>query len=77
MTYCLLIENHFGRSPNFFLVLLFDGLALLILSPSIKQDLPKSFYPSFLPTPTRRAFTVDPLVRLQTVRRDPDRGRSR
>ena len=51
MTYCLLIENHFGRSPKFFLVLLFDGLGLsftVILSPSRSTQI----YPSFLPTPT-------------------------
>ena len=68
ITYCLLIGNNVGRSPKFFLVFLFDGLAFLILSSSRSIQI----YPSFLLTPTRRAFTADPLVRLH-----PDLARSR
>ena len=49
------------------LVLLIDGLALLILFSSRSIQI----YPSFLRTPTRRAFTSDPLVRLHC-----DRSRS-
>ena len=67
ITYGLLIGNNVGRSPKFFLVFLFDGLAFLILSSSRSIQI----YPSFLLTPTSRAFTSDPPVRLH-----PDRPRS-
>ena len=68
ITYCLLMEYHFGLSPKFFLVYLFVDSAYLPLSSSRSIQI----YPSFPPTPTRRAFTADPLVRLHR-----DRGRSR